>query len=99
MKEIKVTVKRSQEEKTYEVPFSPKMHVLEALFHIHENIAGILAQINSIFASHKIKIAGQYLKTNQDLGYAITDVESQYDKKVIDALESIPSTIRVIVPY
>ena len=43
MKEIKIIVKRSDGEKVYTIPFSPKMHVLGSLFYIQENIEPDLA--------------------------------------------------------
>jgi len=36
MKELKIVIKRSEGEKTYTVPFQPKMRVLDALFEIQE---------------------------------------------------------------
>lgn len=69
------------------------------LLHIHENVPGILAQINGILAKHNINIEGQYLKTNEQIGYAITDVNEKYDEKVIDDLGKIQCTIKFRVLY
>jgi D-3-phosphoglycerate dehydrogenase / 2-oxoglutarate reductase len=69
------------------------------IIHIHKNVPGILGQMNNILAKHKINIVGQYLKTNQMLGYAITDIEGKYNEKIIDDLYSIPNTIKVITLY
>ena len=46
------------------------------IIHIHKNVPGILAEINDCFAKNKVNIVGQYLKTNDGIGYVITDVES-----------------------
>lgn len=69
------------------------------LLHIHKNIPGILAKTNNIFAENHINILGQYLKTNDKIGYVITDVDKKYDKKVLDVLKHIPDTIRFRVLY
>ena len=67
--------------------------------HLHRNVPGILAQINSALALHSINILGQYLRTNEDIGYVITDVDATYEKNVVDALKTIPDTIRFRVLY
>jgi D-3-phosphoglycerate dehydrogenase len=69
------------------------------LIHIHENRAGILAQINSILAEHEINILGQYLKTNAHIGYSITDIDKKYSKKVLEQLKGIKHTIKFRVLY
>ncbi len=67
--------------------------------HIHKNTPGILAQINSTLAKHNINILGQSLKTNEEIGYVITDVNKKHQNAVIEALKKIPSTIRFRVLY
>ncbi|UKJ07979.1 HAD-IB family phosphatase [Solitalea lacus] len=69
------------------------------LIHIHQNVPGIMAQINSVMASHGINILAQYLKTNEHIGYVITDVNTEYDKKVIKALKKIEHTIKFRLLY
>src|ERR1035437_997603 len=46
------------------------------ILHIHRNMPGILGQINSRLSKGGINITGQYLKTNDDIGYVILDVDS-----------------------
>ena len=75
------------------------VHHAHRLLHIHRNVPGILAQINGILARSKINILGQYLKTNERIGYVITDVNRKYDKTVIDELKSVPETIKFRVLY
>ena len=69
------------------------------LIHIHQNIPGVLAKINSILAEHKINVEGQYLKTNEYIGYVITDVNKIYNKEVIDMLKQMSETIKLRVLY
>lgn len=67
--------------------------------HIHENKPGIMAKINEVFARHHINILAQYLKTNDQIGYVITDVNEEYDKAVINDLKKIPHTVKFRMLY
>ena len=69
------------------------------LLHIHRNMPGILAQINNVLSAHGCNIEGQYLKTNEKIGYVITDINKQYDIEVIKALKWIENTIKFRVLY
>ena len=77
----------------------PELTDAHRMIHIHENVPGILAQINSILAQHHINIAGQYLKTNEKVGYVITDINKVYNKEVIGELKNIPHTIKFRMLY
>lgn len=77
----------------------PDMKRVHRFIHVHRNVPGVLAQINSTMAEEKINILGQYLGTNEDIGYVITDVNKTYNARVIDALKNIPDTIRLRVLY
>ncbi|MEN8249238.1 MAG: phosphoglycerate dehydrogenase [Bacteroidota bacterium] len=69
------------------------------LIHIHQNVAGVLSKIDRCLASHGINIVGQYLKTNENIGYVITDINREYPKSVINELKEIEGTIRVRVLF
>lgn len=77
----------------------PKVANAHRLLHIHRNVPGIMAQINQIFANHNINIVSQFLMTNKNIGYAITDVSAQYDKQVLKELKEISDTIKFRVLY
>ena len=47
----------------------PTLENAHRLIHIHDNVPGILAKINQVLADHGINIVGQYLKTNELIGY------------------------------
>ena len=66
---------------------------------MHRNVPGILARINQVMAKREINITGQYLKTNEMIGYVITDIGQDYDDAVARALTAVPDTIRVRVLY
>lgn len=69
------------------------------ILHIHRNVPGILGKINSKLSSHGINITGQYLKTNDDIGYVILDVESGLSQEAFDLLKTIKGTIRARKVY
>ncbi len=69
------------------------------LLHVHANVPGILAKMNAIFAKYHINIHGQYLKTNEHIGYAITDVAKEYAEEVVQELKGIDNTIKFRLLY
>ncbi len=77
----------------------PILENAHRLIHIHSNVPGILARINQILADNGINIAGQYLKTNESIGYVITDIDKKYGKDVIKELRAIEHTIKFRVLY
>lgn len=77
----------------------PKISNTHRLIHIHENIPGMLAQINKVFALHRANILGQYLKTTDTIGYAITDISTTYNRAILEDLKTIPHTIRFRALY
>jgi D-3-phosphoglycerate dehydrogenase len=77
----------------------PILKEAHRFIHIHENHPGILAEINNVLASHNINIVGEYLKTNEKIGYVITDIDKNYQEDVIKDLKMINGTIRFRVLY
>ncbi len=77
----------------------PVLENAHRLIHIHNNVPGILARINHVLADHGINIAGQYLKTNESIGYVITDINKDHDKEVITKLREIDNTIKFRMLY
>lgn len=79
-----------------QLPFLQDAH---RLIHIHHNEPGVLAKINQCLAKHEINIVGQYLKTNEKIGYVITDIDKAYSPEIIELMKKIPGTIRFRVLY
>jgi D-3-phosphoglycerate dehydrogenase len=77
----------------------PRINNAHRLIHIHKNVPGILAKINDVFARHNINIVGEFLVTNPQIGYVITDVESGYDTQVLNELKAIEQTIKFRLLY
>ena len=77
----------------------PELRQAHRLIHLHHNVPGILAQINQVLASHNANVLGQYLKTNEQVGYVISDIDVEYDKELINGLKKITHTIKSRVLY
>jgi D-3-phosphoglycerate dehydrogenase len=77
----------------------PQLHRSHRLLHIHHNVPGILAKLNALFAQNNINITGQYLKTNEDIGYVIVDIAKNYPEEFIKELRAIEGTIRFRMLY
>lgn len=69
------------------------------LLHIHQNTPGMLAAINAALAANNCNILGQYLKTNEEIGYVITDIDKKYNQDILKTLSKIQGTIRFRVLY
>ena len=69
------------------------------ILHIHNNVPGVLSEINTQLSRHKINILGQYLKTNEDIGYVVLDVDKQLSKKAEQLLRGVKETIKVRLLY
>lgn len=77
----------------------PVLKDAHRFIHIHKNVPGILAQINKIFAENDINVLWQSLKTNENIGYIITDVNKDFDKSIVSQLKQINNTIYARVLY
>ena len=77
----------------------PLLRDSHRLLHIHRNVPGILAKINNIFAKHHINIIGQYLKTNETIGYVIMDISKGYTNEFVQEIKDIDETIRFRMLY
>ncbi len=69
------------------------------ILHIHENIPGVLGEINSRLSEKGINILGQFLKTNDDIGYVILDVDTQLSKEAALILKKVRGTIKIRTVY
>jgi D-3-phosphoglycerate dehydrogenase / 2-oxoglutarate reductase len=74
------------------LPTVPGTH---RLVHIHQNVPGVLAAINRVLADHQVNVEGQMLGTRDDIGYAITDIGTEYSAEVLSQLRAMDVTIRL----
>lgn len=78
------------------LPEHPDKH---RLLHIHENQPGVLTHINQVFSEAGLNIAAQYLQTRDDIGYVVTDIDSEHSQRGLAALRAVPGTIRTRVLF
>jgi D-3-phosphoglycerate dehydrogenase len=77
----------------------PPVENAHRILHIHNNVPGVLSAINTVMSKNKINIVGQYLKTNDEIGYVVLDVDSKLSKTAITLLKEVKHTIRVRMLY
>ncbi|MBY0348772.1 MAG: phosphoglycerate dehydrogenase [Hydrotalea flava] len=77
----------------------PPIDGAHRILHIHRNKPGVLSAINSALASHHINIVGQYLKTNDAIGYVVLDVDKKLSNKAAALLKEVKDTIKVRMLY
>ena len=77
----------------------PKHNNAHRFLHIHRNVPGVMAKINKVLASYDMNITGQYLSTDDKVGYVITDLDKDYNTKVIKKLKEVEGTIKFRVLY
>jgi D-3-phosphoglycerate dehydrogenase len=65
------------------------------LLHVHQNVPGVLSQINGIFAKNNVNVLSQYLRTNEQIGYVVADVDKEYHDSLFDDLQKVEHTIKV----
>ena len=77
----------------------PPVDGAHRILHIHNNVPGVLGAINTLLSKNKINIVGQYLKTNDEIGYVVLDVDSKLSKQAMALLKEVKETIKVRMLY
>ena len=77
----------------------PAQEGTHRILHIHKNVPGVLSEINSLLSKHKINVVGQYLKTNDTVGYVVLDVDKSLSKNAAKLLKGVKETIKVRMLY
>ncbi len=78
------------------LPAHPDKH---RLLHIHQNVPGVLTAINHVFSDHNINISGQYLQTNDKVGYVVMDIDAEHSELAVKQLKQVEGTIRCRVLF
>ncbi|MCC6515325.1 MAG: phosphoglycerate dehydrogenase [Chitinophagales bacterium] len=69
------------------------------VLHFHNNVPGVLSEINSTLSKHDVNILGQYLKTNESIGYVVLDVDGNADLEMMEDLKKVKNTIKARILY
>ena len=65
--------------------------------HIHENKPGVLNQINQVFSARNINISGQYLQTDNSIGYVVIDADlNQNNPQDLEKILSLQEDLKGI---
>ena len=77
----------------------PPVENAHRILHIHHNVPGVLSAINTALSKNNINILGQYLKTNEEIGYVVLDVDKKLSKQAVELLRKVKATIKVRMLY
>jgi len=77
----------------------PPQEGTHRILHIHKNVPGVLSSINTTLSKHHINILAQYLKTNEEIGYVVLDVDKKISSHAIQLLKQVKETIKVRLLY
>ncbi len=77
----------------------PPVDSAHRILHVHKNVPGVLSAINTALSKNNINIVGQYLKTNDEIGYVVLDVDKKLSKKAVELLKEVKETIKVRMLY
>ncbi len=67
------------------------------LLFVHRNVPGVLAEVNSLIASHGLNIEGEQLATRGEIGYVMAHIACEPPDELIRALTALDATIRLRV--
>jgi D-3-phosphoglycerate dehydrogenase len=77
----------------------PPIEGAHRILHTHHNVPGVLSAINTALSKNNINIVGQYLKTNDSIGYVVLDIDKKLSKQALELLREVKHTIKVRMLY
>jgi D-3-phosphoglycerate dehydrogenase len=77
----------------------PPQEGTHRILHIHKNVPGVLSEINTQLSKHQINILAQYLKTNDEIGYVVLDLDKKLSNQALQLLKNVKETIKVRLLY
>jgi D-3-phosphoglycerate dehydrogenase / 2-oxoglutarate reductase len=77
----------------------PPQEGTHRILHIHTNVPGVLSAINTELSKNNINILGQYLKTNDEIGYVVLDVDKKLSNQAVNLLREVKGTLKVRLLY
>ncbi len=69
------------------------------ILNVHRNEPGVLGEINTIISKAGANIEGQYLSTDDEIGYLVMDVHSTHAPQLAQEIEKLQRSIRTRVVY
>ena len=77
----------------------PHQEGTHRILHIHKNVPGVLSEINGTLSKHNINILAQYLKTNDEIGYVVLDIDKRLSNQALQLLKEVKQTIKARLLY
>jgi D-3-phosphoglycerate dehydrogenase len=77
----------------------PPQEGTHRILHIHRNVPGVLSEINTRLSQNHINILAQYLKTNDEIGYVVLDVDKKISEHAFQLLKDVKETIKARMLY
>ena len=81
-----------------EISLSPQEGT-HRILHIHTNVPGVLSEINTTLSENKINVLGQYLKTNDAIGYVVLDIDKKLSENAVELLRKVKGSLKVRLLY
>mmetsp|Transcript_5479 Transcript_5479/g.16332 ORF Transcript_5479/g.16332 Transcript_5479/m.16332 type:complete len:467 (+) Transcript_5479:152-1552(+) len=79
-----------------ELPFHAECH---RILNVHINKAGVLRDINEIFAACDTNVRAEVLGTTKNIGYLVIDVEKQTSEETKQSISKLQASIRTRILY
>jgi D-3-phosphoglycerate dehydrogenase len=77
----------------------PQQSGTHRVLHIHKNVPGVLSEINTQLSKHGINILAQYLKTNDEIGYVVLDIDTRLSTQAFQLLKEVKYTVKTRLLY
>lgn len=77
----------------------PPQEGTHRILHVHKNVPGVLSAINTQLSKNNINILAQYLKTNDEIGYVVLDIDRKLSETAFRLLKEVKDTIKVRLLY
>jgi len=66
---------------------------------VHKNEPGVLGEINGIISKYGANIQGQFLSTDENIGYLVVDIENMKSEKLVDEIQKSSRSLRTRVIF
>ncbi len=77
----------------------PPVKGTHRILNVHRNVPGVMSAINRILSEHDANIHGQYLSTNNEVGYLITDLDQSVSAAVKQGIAALDTSIKTRILY
>lgn len=78
---------------------SPSFEDSHRILNIHKNVPGVLTTVNKIISDLGANVSSQFLKTYENVGYLIMDVDKELSEEVTKLISDLDFSIKTRVLY